>query len=262
MNVNQILSQFSEHQVAAFMLVLARVSPLFLLAPLFSSKMVPARARGIVAVALALALFPIADKTGADIPLDGVAYGALILKELLVGAAFSFVLATLFAAVSAAGSLVDSLIGFSFSSLVDPVNGNQSSVMANVYSLLGIAVFIAISGDAWVVEGLARTYNAVPLLGAPQIGSLTQGAEVAFSGVLGAAVEICAPVMLALILTDAAFGVVSRVVPQLNVFAVGFPAKMVVGLTVVGASLPFVSGWLGDQLQQSVLSALAALKVV
>jgi flagellar biosynthesis protein FliR len=262
MNVNQILSHFSEHQVAAFMLVLARVSPLFLLAPLFSSKMIPARARGIVAVALALALFPIASEHAGRIPLDGLAFGALILKEMLVGAAFSFVLATLFAAVTAAGSLVDSLIGFSFSSLVDPINGNQSSVMANLYSLLGIAVFIAISGDAWVVEGLARTYNAVPLLAAPQIGTLTQGAEVAFSGVLGAAVEICAPVMLALILTDAAFGVVSRVVPQLNVFAVGFPAKMVVGLTVVGASLPFVSGWLGDQLQQSVMNALAALKVV
>jgi flagellar biosynthetic protein FliR len=262
MDVNQILAQFSENQVAGFMLVLARVSPLFLLAPLFSSKMLPARARGIVAVALALALFPIAAKHGGHIPLDGLAYGGLILKELLVGAAFSFVLATLFAAVSAAGSLVDSLIGFSFSSLIDPVNGNQSTIMANVYSLLGVAVFIAINGDAWVIEGLARTYDAVPLLDAPQIGTLTHGAELAFSGILGSAVEICAPVMLALIITDAAFGVVSRVVPQLNVFAVGFPAKMVVGLTVIGASLPFVSGWLGDQLQQSVLSALAALKVV
>jgi flagellar biosynthetic protein FliR len=238
------------------------VSPLFLLAPLFSSKMLPVRARSIVAVALTVALLPIA-RTGAhdQIPLDAIPFAALLLKELLVGAAFSFVLAALFAAISAAGSLVDTLIGFSFGSLVDPVNGNQSTVMSNIYSLLGITVFIAINGDAWVIEGLARTYNAIPLLAAPKIGSLTAGAELAFSGVFAAAVEISAPIVLALILTDAAFGVVSRVVPQLNVFAVGFPAKMVVGLTIVGASLPFVSGWLGDQLQQSVMSALAALKV-
>jgi flagellar biosynthetic protein FliR len=263
MNVNHILAQFSENQVAGFMLVLARVSPLFLLAPLFSSKMLPARARGIVAVALALALLPIASRTahGHQIPLDSLQYSGLILKELLVGAAFSFVLAALFAAVAAAGSLVDTLIGFTFSSLVDPVNGSQSSVMSNLYSLLGVAVFIAISGDAWVVQGLARTYDAVPLLSAPKIGSLVGGMEMAFSGILGAAVEISAPIVLALILTDAAFGVVARVMPQLNVFGVGFPAKMVVGLTIVGATLPFVSGWLGDQLQQSVLSALSALKV-
>jgi flagellar biosynthesis protein FliR len=263
MNVDQILAQFSENQVAGFMLVLARVSPLFLLAPLFSSKLLPPRARSIVAVALTVALFPIAARSGAhrQIPLDAVPFAAVLLKELLVGAAFSFVLATLFAAVSAAGSLVDTVIGFTFSALVDPINGNQSTVMSNVYSLLGVAVFIAIDGDAWVIEGLARTYKAIPLLEAPQIGSLTQGAQIAFSGILASAVEISAPILLALILTDAAFGVVSRVVPQLNVFAVGFPAKMVVGLTIVGASLPFVSGWLGDQLQQSVMSALAALKV-
>lgn len=263
MSANQILAQFSENQVAGFMLVLARVSPLFLLAPLFSSKLLPPRARSIVAVALTVALLPIAARTGSrhEIPLDALPYAGLLLKEVLVGAAFSFALAALFAAVSAAGSLVDTLIGFSFSSLVDPVNGSQSTVMANVYSLLGVAVFIAIGGDAWVVQGLARTYEAIPLLEAPQLGSLTQGAEMAFSGILGAAVEISAPIVLALILTDAAFGVVSRVMPQLNVFAVGFPAKVVVGLTIVGASLPFVSGWLGDQLQQSVMSALAALKV-
>jgi flagellar biosynthetic protein FliR len=68
-------------------------------------------------------------------------------------------------------------------------------------------------------------------------------------------------VLLALILTDCAFGMVSRVVPQLNVFAVGFPAKVAVGLVVVGASLPFVAGWLGDELQRSVAAALQALRV-
>ncbi len=66
--------------------------------------------------------------------------------------------------------------------------------------------------------------------------------------------------MLALILTDAAFGVVSRVVPQLNVFAVGFPAKVVVGLLLVGASLPFVAGWISGELQQDVGSALQAIR--
>jgi len=68
-------------------------------------------------------------------------------------------------------------------------------------------------------------------------------------------------VLLAVVLTDAAFGVVSKVVPQLNVFAVGFPAKVTVGLVVIGASLPFLAGWLDDELQRSVASALQALKV-
>ena len=67
--------------------------------------------------------------------------------------------------------------------------------------------------------------------------------------------------LLALVITDVAFGVVTRVVPQLNVFAVGFPVKVVVGLLVVGASLPFVSGWVSDQLQLSVAQALQTIKL-
>jgi flagellar biosynthesis protein FliR len=70
-----------------------------------------------------------------------------------------------------------------------------------------------------------------------------------------------APVMIALIIVDAAFGVVTKVVPQMNVFAVGFPAKMIIGLTLIGASLPFVSNFFIGELQNSVAHALQALKV-
>ena len=97
-------------------------------------------------------------------------------------------------------------------------------------------IFIAIGGDAWVIQGLARTYDArrrSPTR--PRIGTLVGGAQRAFVGDLrrrrSRSPRRC---MLALIITDAAFGVVSRVVPQLNVFAVGFPAKMTVGLLLIG----------------------------
>jgi flagellar biosynthetic protein FliR len=68
-------------------------------------------------------------------------------------------------------------------------------------------------------------------------------------------------VVLAMLLTDVAFGLVARMMPQLNVFAVGFPAKVTVGLLVIGASLPFVATWIGDELQRSVATALHSLKV-
>jgi flagellar biosynthetic protein FliR len=90
---------------------------------------------------------------------------------------------------------------------------------------------------------------------------MTAGAQHAFSQIFLSAIEVAAPVLLAVILTDAAFGVVSRVMPQLNVFAVGFPAKILVGFLLIGASLPFVAGWIGDQLTETVRTALESLKV-
>jgi flagellar biosynthetic protein FliR len=265
MNADQLIAQFGEQQVLTFLLVLGRVSPLFILAPMFSSRMMPARAKSVAAVALAIGIAPVATRAaGGDIghlPMDIIGIAGLMLKEILVGTAFAFALGAFFAAVSVAGTLLDTFVGFSFGQLVDPVTGNPGGALNQLYSLVGIAVFIAINGDAWIIQGLARTYETVPLTGTPEIGSLVQGVQVAFSGIFGAALEVCAPVLLAVVLTDAAFGVVSRVVPQLNVFAVGFPAKVAVGLVLIGVSLPFLGPWLGDELQQSVSTALHSIKL-
>jgi flagellar biosynthetic protein FliR len=259
MNANALLANFTEQQVAAFFLVLARVSPLFLLAPMFSSKSIPARARGIVAVALAVGLMPVV-KHG-QIDLDPLAFGLLIIKEVVVGLSFSYALAAMFAALQAAGTLLDTLIGFSFGAIVDPVTGTQSATIQQMYSLFGVAVFVAIGGDAWVIKGFSRTYDAVPMLDAPAIGTMVQGAQVAFSGIFVSAFMIAAPVIIAIIVVDAAFGVVSKIVPQMNVIAVAFPAKMIIGLTLIGATLPFVSNFVIGELQTSVAQALHMLKV-
>jgi flagellar biosynthetic protein FliR len=258
--VNALLQQVGEQHVISFFLVLARIGPLFVIAPLFSSKMIPMRARGVAAVALAVGMSPIALKD-ATVPTDALALAGLIGKEALVGFAFAFAISVLFAAVSIAGSFIDTLIGFSYGGLVDPVNGNQSSVLSQMYTLVGVMIFIAIGGDTWMIQGLAKTYDLVGLTDMPAIGALVGGAQHTFSTIFVSAVEIAAPVLIALIITDAGFGVVSRVMPQLNVFAVGFPAKILVGFLIVAASLPFVAGWIGNELQRSVMSALQTLRV-
>jgi flagellar biosynthetic protein FliR len=258
--VNELLRQFSEQQVAGFMLVIARIAPLFLVAPMFSSKMIPGRVKGIAAVGLAVGIAPLAT-AHTKVPLDVMSLTEIAAKELMVGLAFAFAISVLFAAVNAAGALLDTLIGFSFGALVDPITGNNSSILGQLYALVGVAIFIAVNGDAWVIQGLYRTYELVPLVDAPSVASMTAGVQEAFSGIFVAAFELAAPVVLAVILTDAAFGVVSRVVPQLNVFAVGFSAKVTIGLLVLGVSLPFAAGWLSDELQRSVGAALESLKV-
>jgi flagellar biosynthesis protein FliR len=263
MNPAEIIEQFGEQHMLAFALVLARVAPLFLLAPLFSSRAFPARVRAVTAVALAIGISPVASHALGDstIPTGTWDLAGLMVKEMLVGMAFSFGMAALFAALTAAGALLDMMIGFMIGGIIDPLTGTSASLLTQLYTMIGVLIFIAIGGDGWVVAGLARTYDAVPLLAAPEIGSLTEGAQVAFAGILGAAVMVAAPVLVALIITEAALGVVSRTVPQMNIFAVGFPAKIAVGLVLVGASLPFAAGWLGDELQRSVATALRTLQV-
>jgi flagellar biosynthetic protein FliR len=216
--------------------------------------------KGLIAVGISVGLTPIATH-GQHIPSDPLQLAGLILEGLLVGLSFAFALAVLMAAVESAGALVDVISGFSYGSLINPLSGENSAVMSRFYSLVGTMIFLVIGGDAWTLRGLARTFQIVPLTSAPQLKSLVGGAEHMFTGVFVATLEVAAPVVIALLITDVAFGVVSRVVPQISVFAVGFPAKVVVALLIVGASMPFVAGWMSNEISTSVGDALGALHV-
>jgi flagellar biosynthesis protein FliR len=257
-SLQTLLNSIGGDHVTGFFLVLARVTPLFVLAPLFSSKMLPVRVRSVVAVALAIGLTGIATR-GQHIPTDALSVAGLVVVQLLVGLAFSFAVGAVFAAIEAAGALGDAVSGFSYGSMIDPINGNQGGVLAGLYGLVGLALFIAIGGDAWTLRGLARTFTLVPLTHGPHIASMAAGVEQAFGSIFVSALEVAAPVILALLITDVSFGMVSRVVPQLNVFAVGFPMKVGVALLVVAASLPFVGGFMANSISNAVTVALNTL---
>jgi flagellar biosynthetic protein FliR len=256
--IHQLLGSIGTSHVSAFFLVLLRVAPLFVVAPLFSSTMIPAQVRTVIAVALAVGLTGVADH-GQQIPGTPLGFGGLALEQLLVGGALAFAVAAMFAAVQAAGTILDGIAGFSFGAMLNPLTGTQDAVLSQLYAFVGTAVFLAIGGDGWVLKGMARTFQLVPLTGSTPLRPAVAGSVQIFGNVFYDALELAAPVVLAVLVTDIAFGMVSRVVPQLNVFAVGFPVKVAVALVAVTASLPFLGGWMTGQLANSVGVALHEL---
>lgn len=254
-SLTALVHQIGALKVTGFFLVLARVTPLFVLAPLFSSAMVPARVRGIVAVALSIGMTPIAVR-GVTLPTDPLAVTGLLVEQIIVGIAFAFAIGAVYAAIEAAGSVIDLIAGYSFGSFIDPIDNRPGGPMTSIYGLVGLAVFVAIGGDAWMLRGLARTFDLVPLGHSAPIASLTTGVEMAFASIFVSALEVAAPVLLALLVTDVAFGMVSRIVPQVNVFGVGFPMKLGVSMLVVAASLPFLAGFESTAISNAVTTAL------
>jgi len=255
---NSAMHQIGPSQVFGFFLVLARISPLFVVAPLFNSQMIPAQVRTIVAVALSIGMTPIA-MHGQTIPSDPLMIAALFITNALTGLGFSLAVSVVLAAVNSAGALLDLAAGFSYGQLINPFDGAQGGTLTNLYAMVGLALFIAIGGDAWMLRGIEHTFVLVPLTGAPPINSLAQGIDLAAGTIFVSALELAAPALVALLITDIAFGLVSRVMPQLNIFAVGFPMKIGVALLIVGASMPFLGGFLSNQVASAVTSALQAL---
>jgi flagellar biosynthetic protein FliR len=127
--------------------------------------------------------------------------------------------------------------------------------------MVGLVLFLAIGGDAWTLRGLSLTFNAIPIADSFRPRPLISTVESASASVLLGAVEIAAPVILAIMITDIALGMISKVVPQVNVFAVGFTVKVGVTLLIVGVSLPFMGGWMTSQLETSLFSTLHGLRI-
>jgi len=246
-------------QLVGYVLVLCRVGGLFVLAPVFSGREIPTQAKVIVAGAISFALEPIVIH-GQVVP-TGIELVPLILKELLVGLAIALALGVVAAGVQTAASLLDTMIGFSFATLVDPMTQAQTAVTGQLYSLFTVLVFLLIGGDHLMIEGLAASYRLVPLGVLPSAAKLGGLAAQDLTQIFVIGVEVAAPVVIALGLVDIAFALVARSVPQMNVFFVGIPGKVLVGLGAIAASLPFLTGHLEDLLQNAVYQALASLRV-
>jgi flagellar biosynthesis protein FliR len=258
MNTLPSLPDVAGEQLVAFVLVLARVSGIFVFAPVFSSRMIPGRVRLLVAGAFTLALTPVAT-TDQAIPDGAGEVVGLLVKETMVGLAFALVIGVVAAAITGAGSLLDTLTGFSLGALIDPITNVQATVFGQLYSIVSVMIFLLTWGDRLMVFGLAKSYELLPLGTLPSVERLAALATDSLTQVTLTAVEIAAPVAIALVLTDVALGVVSRAAPQLNVFFVGLPAKILVAFTVAGAGFAFLVPHLEDELASSVVRAVQGL---
>jgi flagellar biosynthetic protein FliR len=155
----------------------------------------------------------------------------------------------LFAAVSAAGQLIDLFGGFTLDSAYDPLSQNQSGPFGRANQLLATTLLFATGGYLILVHGLLSTYQALPLTGTSS-GMLGDTFTKALTKFFEGAVEVAAPLLAVLILSDFALALVSRAAPALNVFSLSFPVKILVTLLLIGVSLPLlpgiVEGFVGD----------------
>jgi flagellar biosynthetic protein FliR len=220
------------------LLVLARIGGLVVSAPMFGHLLVPPRVRAALAIALAAVLTPVVPAPAA-LPQDLWALGAAVATESLLGALIGIVAQFVFAGVQLGGQLAGMQMGFGLANLIDPQSQSQITIIAQWEALLALLVFLAVDAHHLMLRALLESFRIAPP-GGIGVGGLGLRGTIALAGdmfVVG--VRVAAPVLVSLLLTNAALGVLSRTIPQVNVFVVGFPLNVGVGLVMIGASLPF-----------------------
>ena len=246
-------------EIVAFVLVLGRVGPLFVLAPILSAPFIPARAKFIVAAAFAAALTPIA-ATHQAVPVDPLPFLLTLAKELAVGLAFAVALAVVTAAVSAGAALLDTTVGFSYGALIDPVTGNNNGILGQVYGIFAALVLLVSGGLRFMLMGLSRSYDLVPLGRVPSFNSLARLALDGLTQIPVIGIELVGPVLLATLVAEGTFGLLARTVPRMNVFVVSMPLKILLAFAVIGVSLPLVGLSVEQQFAANLSHALNAFR--
>ncbi|MGA8211059.1 MAG: flagellar biosynthetic protein FliR [Nocardioidaceae bacterium] len=220
--------------LVAYLLASVRLVAWLLVAPPFSSRAVPVLAKSLLALALAMAVVPAMPAT--TVPEDTVALASAALQEALVGASLGFVTYLVFAAVEAAGNLIDTFGGFSLAAAFDPLNQNMNSVHGKLFSMLGTMLLFASGAHLLVIGGLLGTFTRMPVGTAWQPAGVAEVVGTTVGMFFAAAVQIALPLIGVLFLADLGLALLTRVAPQLNAIGIMFPAKIGLTLLVVGMS--------------------------
>lgn len=185
------------------------------------------------------------------------------LTNAVVGAALGFLTGILFYLFQMAGGLLDFSSSLSVSGVLDPMTGQQEAVYSRAFGLLAGALFLVLRGDQLLIAGLGRSVEAVPLDGALALDAgLAEMAGALVSKMMLAAVELALPALAALFLVELALGLATRMVPQINAFLVGLPAKILVSLllaSVVAMTMPGLMGGVLDEIWQTFSDALRGM---
>ena len=239
--------------VASFILPLFRVTAVLMSMPVFGTTLVPTRVRLYFALAITVVIVPGLPPMP---PVNALDLSALMLvaEQILIGVLMGFSLQLFFQAFVVAGQIISIQMGMAFASMIDPTNGVNTAVIGQLLTMLVTLLFLSMNGHLVVFEVMTESFTTLPVGSAMLVNHFWNVAG-KLGWVLGAAMLLVLPAITALLVVNIAFGVMTRAAPQLNIFSIGFPLTLVLGMVIFWVSL-------GDILNQYQPLATQALQLL
>jgi flagellar biosynthetic protein FliR len=239
--------ELSTASIVTVLLASIRITAWMAIAPPFATGGVPRRVRLMLAVGLSLAVSNTARAHAPAAELGPLFTSAI--HQLLIGASLGFLTRLLFSAIEAAGALIDLTGGFSLAFAYDPLSASTTSVFGKFYGLLATTLIFATNAHLVILHGFLRTFTSLPLDATMSLAQLDQELVRGVTAMFVAALQIAGPLIAVLFLADVALGLLSRISPQLNVFQISFPLKIMLTLGLVGltfSTMPRIVTELGN----------------
>jgi len=233
-----------QDQLGMFLLIFARISGVFSSAPVFGARNIPLTVKAGLSLLISYILLPLLIRSDFTAPDALLAYAAAVVGEFLIGLILGLACSFIFYGIQMAGSLLDMQIGFGIVNVMDPQFGQQVPLVGNFKYILALLVFLATNGHHLFLSAVFSSFIIIPVaqgIFRPELsGIFVDMVQSMFIITL----KICLPILVSILLTEVALGILARSMPQMNIFVVGMPAKIIVGIFVLFLALPFYVGFL------------------
>lgn len=236
------LSLLTPETLIVFLLLTIRLGAIVLSLPLLGSRNVPAQLKILFILMLGVALYPLIQTQQVVIPQRLGHLGLVVVSEMLIGLTIGVVVQILFAGIQLGGELMSQQMGLNIATIFDPHNAQQVSLITHFQYVLAMLMFLSGSAHHWFIVAMAESLQSIPLAGLSTSGAVLPVILTLLGKACVIAIQLAAPVSLALLLATLALGVIARLVPQLNVFMLSFPATLGLGLVMLALALPSVMG--------------------
>jgi len=227
----------SPREVIFFMLVLSRVAGIFAALPVFGGRRMPLRVKVITVLMITLVCFPALSVSIPQVPGDVFSLALLLLSEVMIGLTLAFIAQIIFAAVEFSGQIIGMQMGLTISSIIDPSQGTQTQLMAVVQTLFATLMFLTLNIHHIFIRAIMDSFKVIPLGGWRLSGELVHFLVMRTADIFIIGIRLAAPVMVALLLTTVALGIMARAFPQMNIFMISLPLNIGLGLIILGMTL-------------------------
>jgi flagellar biosynthetic protein FliR len=247
-------------ELTALMLASVRAAAWLMISPPFNSNTVPTQVKALLSVAIGLPVVPSVVGRMPELGTAGLVVS--MVEQVVIGAALGFITAMLFAAIGAAGSLIDLFGGFSVAFAFDPMGASGNSgagPFGRFYNITAITLLFATDGHQLVLRGFTTSYKAVPLNATLSLTELDHLLTTGLTQMFLAAIQIAGPLIAVLFCTDIGLGLLSRVAPALNAFNLGYPAKIMMVLAGAGLAMTMLPQAVSNMVDRAVQTVLQLL---
>lgn len=222
-----------------------RIGGLFLTMPMVGSRTVPMRLRLILAISITIAVAPVIPDVEFVEPFSSIGL-TISIQQLLIGAALGLVVRIVFMVLEMGGEVIAMQMGLGFAAMIDPASGRQVPVISQFYVVLATLLFFTINGHLILIEVVVDSFKSMPI-GIEGVTRADAWSIVNWGGwLLSQAVLMALPAITAMMIVNLSFGVITRAAPQMNIFAVGFPIMMIMGMFVIALTLSNIQDHIAD----------------